>query len=152
MSKGNENTLVWAPLRNELIKLGSAVHYQRFEDKLTPGIPDLNIKFRNGLEAWVELKYVVAPAPSNIVNIGLRREQYIWMREGKLAGRLCYLLARIGSIWYLWSDEFSWNLAKHPCLYREVAQRGVSYPHPSECLQYISQGGRRVESRQLSLT
>lgn len=130
MAKGDERSLVWTPLRREIAKRGLDV--QRFEDKFTPGIPDLNVHIPGRGDVWIELKYA---NHSNPIAIGLRREQYIWLRSAALAGRLCYLIARAGE-WYAWDDIKSWEMAKHPC--SGILQRACCCVHsPAEMIEYL---------------
>ncbi len=130
---GDESRLVWTPLKEQLVK--RRWPHQRLEDKLTPGIPDVNLHVPDGPDVWVELKYVV-DAP--VIEVGLRPEQFIWLRDGARAGRVCYLLARVEATWCLWADERSWELAKHPCQREAMMHRANRFHHPDEILSFLA--------------
>src|SRR5271165_5724617 len=107
-----ESKLCWAPLKNALDR--SKLHYVRIENRAEPGTPDLNVCLADRQEIWIEMKHIpVAPASdSSAIEIGLRREQFIWLQKASRAGRTCLLLARIGKDWYIWRDALSWEMAK----------------------------------------
>lgn len=134
---GKEASLTWAPLQKELIKLNW--HYQRLEDKLALGVPDLNIHIPNGPDVWLELKYANCPKDPTLgsIEIGLRREQYIWLRNARRAGRICYLLARAGSSWHLWGQQEDWEAAKHPCPWFAIKRNSRMYLSPADLLKAI---------------
>lgn len=98
-------TAMWHSMRAKL----PGTH-QRFEDKLSSGIPDLNWLY-NGKESWIELKY-----KKNIIkgnrkrNTGLEPEQGLWLRERKRFGGNAFLLIKCGSgrdaQWWLFDDHF----------------------------------------------
>ncbi len=135
-----ESRLAWGPLKVELDKLGW--HYQRLEDKLTPGIPDLNIHIPKRGDVWVELKCISLPLYPIIINtkicIGLRPEQYIWLRDAAKAGRKCCLVARIGPVWYIWNDAASWEMAKHLCCSKTMLAMGTKLVTAATVLTVIS--------------
>ncbi len=134
---GKESSLVWTPIAGEIKKRGW--HAQRFEDKAAVGIPDVNIHIPNFGDVWLELKYVDTPAPSSkVIDIGLRREQYIWLKEGKEAGRDCRLVARIGDMWYFWRDTKSWELCKRSNPLAEVMRRAIPVNGPQNLLDTIT--------------
>lgn len=106
----SESSRAWAPLKKEFDRRG--LHYTRIENSADPGTPDVNVHI-NGRDHWIELKYI-DHAESGMVNLELRREQYIWLRDGARAGRNCCLVARLKSDrWLLLADEAGWELAKH---------------------------------------
>lgn len=111
---GKESSIVWAGLKKELDQRRWA--YQRIESKVCLGIPDVNIHVPGRGDVWVELKYVARAgrSPSSLVDVGLRIEQYNWMKENQLAGRKVYLVAKVGDLWYLWCNANSWEMAKRP--------------------------------------
>lgn len=121
---GKESSLVWTPIQKELKE--RRWNHQRIEDKTMPGIPDVNIHFPLIGDVWLELKYVDG-LPRNLVTgkveIGLRPEQYIWLKEAREAGRNCFLVVRIGAGWYYWDDVSSWELAKHPASWQALARK-----------------------------
>jgi len=69
----------WYRFRKVLKSNG--IRFQRFEDSLSEGIPDLCL-FINGKTVWVELKCKKLPKrPTTIVKVGLRPLQRIWARQ-----------------------------------------------------------------------
>lgn len=137
---GPEARLVWSPIKKELVK--RHWHHQRFEDTLTPGIPDLNIKIPDGPEAWIELKYA---DEGYRVCLGLRREQFIWLRDAKRAGRSCYLLCRVGGEWFLWADEASWEAGKRIAEWDVLRASALGFETPGEILDYFTLRRREEE-------
>jgi hypothetical protein len=84
--------------------------YQRFEDKYSPGIPDVSWAY-NGKEIWIENKYL-----KELINektkrkIGLRPEQGTWLTKRKKQGSNVFVLLKCGSgrqpQWWLFDDNF----------------------------------------------
>lgn len=133
---GAENKLVWLPLKERLDAFD--LHSQRFEDKLTPGIPDVNVHLTDVGDVWVELKHIGRDG-----KVWLRKEQRIWLREGKMCGRLCMLLARADkavkgweSGWYVFTDINSWDMAVHGMTYT-VSGRRVAFNSPDEVVYWM---------------
>lgn len=107
----SERNLVWLPFKAQLDK--HHLHYQRFEDKHSPGIPDVNIHIPDpGYgDIWIEMKHAM-PNKKGMINLHLRPEQYNWMYSADRAGRACFLLARVLGDWYLWDEPLAWKLAR----------------------------------------
>ncbi len=143
MKKGSERRNSWPRLKAELDK--RRWHYQRIEDKLTPGIPDLNIHVPGQGDVWIELKYLdtLPRTDNNKVTIGLSREQFIWLRDASQAGRTVWLMARIGRDWYGWKDVDSWNLAKHPNPWVDLKRKVYKFVDIDSFLQLLEVGGIR---------
>src|ERR1700674_4437845 len=113
----SESSKTWIPLKRELDKVGWT--YDRIENNV--GIPDLVVYVPPiNRDIWVELKYSPGPNIKGIVEIGLRKEQFIWMRNAYNHGRSVILLARIGDMWYIWNDAESWEMAKRPQNFEEM--------------------------------
>ena len=100
-------------LRTHLRARGA--HVQRFEDKLTPGIPDTGCGI-HGRYAWLEGKFVKAlPARGKtLIRFGSRGEprlahQRNWLTAHQKAGgiALWWIRVRDGK-WYLFADRFNW--------------------------------------------
>lgn len=72
---------------------GAKGDWQRFEDKLSVGIPDVNA-IANGVEWWLELKQMDAMPPRRI-DIGLRPEQKVWLQRSARVGRRVAVLVAI---------------------------------------------------------
>ena len=91
---------------------GKGFHWQRHEDKLTPGIPDCSYG-AGGIGGWVELKtYDSYPKnPKDPVNMpDIKPEQRNWMfKRGATQGR-CFWLIEIKKDWYLIGYEWSRDL------------------------------------------
>lgn len=101
---GSEDS-AWHTLRQKFVSRGC--HVQRFEDKLSLGIPDSNICFQ-GKEFWFEGKHLKAyPAREGTrVRVGLRPEQFIWLYTRKSLGARCYIWVREPKGWRLIDDDF----------------------------------------------
>jgi hypothetical protein len=148
MKKGSERRNSWPPIKIELDR--RRWHYQRIEDKLTPGIPDLNIHVPGVGDVWMELKHVDAlPRYENgNIDIGLRPEQFIWLRDAKKSGRNVLLTARVGRDWYCWRDVGAWELAKHPNpwnILRKTAHRFLDVNSLIGSLQWEKRLGAALE-------
>ncbi len=89
--------------------LGSAAKWQRIEDSLSVGVPDIFCCVR-GVNCWIEAKYVdpddLPKRSSTPVRIGLRPEQALWLRDYKLAGGHAYVVCKIGREWFCFDDYF----------------------------------------------
>lgn len=107
---GKESSLTWAPIQKALKELHW--DHQRIEDRAASGIPDANVHIPGIGDVWMELKYA-EPEAGGSIDIGLEREQFIWLRQGKLSGRSCLLVARIGNKWIAWDSIDAWFDAKH---------------------------------------
>ena len=100
---------MWGTMRDKLNKLGA--HYQRFEDKLAEGIPDVNVKLPGvEVERWVELKHISGwPKRENtLVTPGdLRPAQVVWLTVGQRVGRDVRIVLRVGlERWLVFTGEF----------------------------------------------
>lgn len=100
-------------LRTHLVSLGG--HAQRFEDKLSPGIPDTGFGFA-GVYAFLEGKHIKdLPARDNtLVRFGGKDEprlahQCNWLTAHDKAGGLAmwWIRVRDGG-WYLFTDRYTW--------------------------------------------
>lgn len=77
--------IVWDDLRNQT---GSRILFQRHEDYLSCGIPDLSgVIYRR--QFWCELK-----ASRGLEPLRLRQRQLNWMNTRYLVGVPCFILAR----------------------------------------------------------
>lgn len=90
-------------------------HVQRFEDKLTPGIPD-TMATLNGFPIFLEGKFVKdLPAKDDtLVRFGSKDEprlahQRNWLTTHRKAGGLAFWWVRVrDGGWYLFEDKFNW--------------------------------------------
>lgn len=131
---GKESTRVWAPLQAEFKRL--EYQAQRIEDKFYKGIPDVNVHFTGIGDIWLELKYA-EPNACGSIEIGLSPEQYIWLWEGSRAGRNCFLVAVVGSGWWLWADARAWNLAKRVSQWSELKSYGRHFAGAPALVEYL---------------
>lgn len=90
----------WSTLRVHFAEAGCDI--QRFEDKLTPGIPDANICYR-GREFWLEGKFLRAypKREASLVKVGLRDRQVLWAKKRDAAGGQCFVWVREPLGWRL---------------------------------------------------
>ena len=89
----------------------NGAHVVRLEDKLTPGIPDLNFCYR-GKEVWLEGKFVRLPKRDNtLVSFGATHRtlnQSEWMKQRRDSGGCCFFWVRVeGGQWYI-LDNLEW--------------------------------------------
>jgi len=106
----------WSTLRTHLMLFDGKVHIQRFEDKLTGGIPDCNVcwtpvgfKAKNSIEFWMEGKFVkeLPKRATTKVKVGLRPDQALWLETRQRAGGNAFVWVRIADVgWQLWSSRF----------------------------------------------
>ena len=90
-------------------------HAQRFEDKLTPGIPDTGTTI-NACWVWLEGKFIKdLPARDNtLVRFGSKGEDRLihqrnWLTAHRKAGGLAFWWVRVrDGGWYLFPDKFNW--------------------------------------------
>ena len=54
----------------------------RVENKVSKGMPDIHF-VKSGNSGWIELKYVKNFETNKKINIGLKQEQHIWLKEYK---------------------------------------------------------------------
>jgi hypothetical protein len=82
-------------------------HWQRHEDKLGWGIPDVSYAVRHlkvGYSGWIELKECV-PKRRGEFDIGLMKHQRGWLINRGLNGGVCWLLVQLDAYyWYRWQD------------------------------------------------
>jgi hypothetical protein len=96
-------------LRSHLESMGAFV--QRFEDKLSPGIPD-TMACLDGVDVWLEGKFVkeLPVRQSTLVRFGSKGEprlahQRNWHRSYQKAGGLSFIWVRVrDGGWYLFED------------------------------------------------
>tara|TARA_R110000850_G_scaffold6589_6_gene25444 strand:- start:63 stop:503 length:441 start_codon:yes stop_codon:yes gene_type:complete len=89
-------------------------HCQRFEDKLTPGIPDTGCG-KNGVYAFLEGKFIKALPARDTTNVmfGSKGEprlahQCNWLTAHDKAGGLAFWWVRVrDGGWYLFTDRYT---------------------------------------------
>lgn len=139
----NESNLVWAPLKKELdIRYAD---YQRFEDKLASGIPDVNICLyytsQLTIEWWLELKYAAKAEEGKTFKPGLRKEQRVWLRRGMRKGRVCGVLCRVGKLWYLWTRATDVDFLYVGVDWSLISSVAKVFSSPQKLVDYLA-GGR----------
>lgn len=88
------------------------IHVQRLEDKLTQGVPDMNVCW-NGGEAWLEGKFLrrLPTRHDTLVRFGSKGERRLimqrnWLNTRAKAGGLCFVWLRIeDGDWFLFSGD-----------------------------------------------
>jgi len=106
-------------LRTHLVSLGG--HAQRFEDKMSPGIPDTGFGL-HGVYAFLEGKFIkdLPAREKTLVRFGSKDEprlahQRNWLTAHDKAGGLAYWWVRVrDGGWYLFTDRYSWLVTGIP--------------------------------------
>ena len=100
----------WKTLKKYLDQV-EGIHYQRFEDAFSVGIPDLMV-CKNSNVVFVELKQLDAfpKRSTTCVRLDFRANQFAWMLWHCKAGGRVALLAQIGREYFL--TDFTPNLQK----------------------------------------
>lgn len=124
MLKGSESSSAWSILKRELDRRNWI--YDRIENRVVLGMPDVNVHVPQVGDLWVELKFVRVPLGKR-VNVGLSKEQFNWLCQNTQAGRRAVLVARIGMHWYKWDTPAGWRLAKQSSLTAEVLGLATEY-------------------------
>jgi hypothetical protein len=65
----------------------------RVENKVSKGMPDIHF-VKSGNSGWIELKYVKNFEPNKKINIGLKQEQHLWLKEYKSYRGKCWILLK----------------------------------------------------------
>lgn len=101
---GSEDS-AWATIRKNLAD--AQCHIQRFEDKLSLGIPDSNICYQ-AHEFWFEGKFLRAypVRESTRVQVGLKHEQRNWLNARSRAGGTCIVWIREPRGWRYTAANF----------------------------------------------
>ncbi len=134
MLKGSETSSVWIALKKEFKK--NRWDHIRLENKVSLGLPDVNVHVPGVGDVWMELKFV--REVDDQVNLGLRKEQYNWMVSAHKAGRRVLLIAKAGGIWYCWSTPLAWLMAKSLSDWQELAQLGEAASGPKDLLTRLT--------------
>ena len=133
----SEATKTWAPIKKAL----DAGGYKRCYDRLerNPGIPYLVLYVaKQKRDVWVEMKYADYPEETGVIDLGLRKEQFIWMRNAYEIGRSVILLARVGKWWYIWNNVQAWELAKYTCSWAQLKSlHDVQNDDPQEIVKVL---------------
>lgn len=129
----SESKNVWHPLKRALDNRNWA--YQRLEDRITPGIPDVNVHVPDLGDVWIELKEIEQKSANSFL-VGLEREQFIWLRQGILDGRKCGLLGRLGNDWLLFGGIEALRRAKAPQTKESLYRDCVLFKSADEFLSF----------------
>lgn len=90
-------------------KFSHAGHWQRIEDGLSRGVPDVNYCIR-GAEGWIELKQIGDWPKRKTTPVSFRweKEQRFWARRRGKNGGLVWLLLYVKRtnewLWFWWED------------------------------------------------
>jgi penicillin-binding protein-related factor A (putative recombinase) len=92
----------WRNVKRFLDETPRTLHYQRIEDKLQTGIPDLNLAY-HGHECWIEMKYLESfpKRRSTPIRIGLTKEQALWLKRRAAVGGSVFVLVQIAREYYM---------------------------------------------------
>lgn len=137
-----ESSLVYGPIRKELNRLKWP--FDRIESPIEPGIPDLNIGMPGKPDWWLELKYVDAgalvssPEERWRIDVGLRREQFVWLRQAVRRGRSCGVVLRLGDNWYLFTSIEAWEMMKSASPWSALQAYALQFKTAGALLQYLS--------------
>lgn len=92
----------------ERIKKGMPwVHWQRFEDTLSSGIPDLNGCYQ-GVEVWIEAK-VAKPSGK----VAMRPAQVAWLTQRWASGGRAWILVERGDRLRAWQGGYALSLSTY---------------------------------------
>lgn len=86
-------------------------HWQRIEDGLQAGIPDINFIVPGACrEVWVEAKQLdenkIPKRDTTTIKLGLKVEQRLWLEQRQRAGGRVLVVAKIGREWFVFNDSF----------------------------------------------
>lgn len=102
-------------LRKHTLSECPGSHWQRLEDSISLGVPDINVAVvldtswrKNRGDLWIEAKEldVLPKRNTTPVRVGLRLEQKLWLEEGKKAGRRVVVAVRTPELWLFFDDYF----------------------------------------------
>jgi len=101
---GSENSL-WKTFKRNMKVHGE---FDRHEDMLNVGVPDVSYVLFNGGGGWIELKHAHKPPvrPTTIFSIKhYTPEQRYWLRRRGQAGDNCWLLLQVDRSYWLFDWE-----------------------------------------------
>ena len=128
-------TSTWSNIKKRLDRI-KGCHYQRYEDSLSNGIPDVMICYL-GFVLFVELKQLDAfPAKAKTpVRLKFRRDQYNWLYFHKKAGGLGYLVFQIGREYFCVDDVRYMNeLCNETWTQQDIRDHCISYKNAGELI------------------
>jgi len=89
----NSEKTFWKSIKISLKR--ENIIFQRFEDMLSEGIPDLCV-FVNGETVWIELKYKKLPVrKSTKIKVGLRPAQRVWLHKANNSNIKSYIMTML---------------------------------------------------------
>lgn len=123
MAKGPERDNVNNPFREGMVAAFPRVHWQRIENSVGAGVPDVNFCL-DSLEHWVECKWVPSVKGARFSH-PLNTSQSGWILKRVHAQGSAWVLARRVDTFKLWHGSWSreivdagWN-AEDPCVIME---------------------------------
>ncbi len=135
---GKEASILWTRRLKPILKKYKW-DYQRLEDKTAEGIPDVNIHVPGLGDVWIELKLAnkglerLLRTPKHLGKI-LQPAQYLWLRNGYNAGRMCVVLGLIDNNLYAWYTPEGWKGLRDDEPWGRTKCLGVPYINVSEFL------------------
>ncbi len=78
----------WSYMRGAL-----PIKMYRVENKVSKGMPDIHF-VKSGNSGWIELKFVKSFESDKKINIGLKQEQHIWLKDYKSQRGKCWILLK----------------------------------------------------------
>ena len=127
----------WRNLKVALDKM-QGLHYQRFEDALAVGVPDLMICKNKTI--FVELKQRDRfPVRSTThVRLGFKSAQYLWLCAHQKAGGLSMLLAQVGREYFMF-DRVEFLAKLMMCAYteKEFRAHARAFKNAADCMDYL---------------
>jgi hypothetical protein len=96
-------------LRKHMLARWPGAHWQRLEDALSVGVPDITVMIPGLGELWIEAKEVDAlpKRPATPIRCGLKKEQKIWLEAAQKAGREVCVMVRGPWGWAWFDNRFS---------------------------------------------
>ena len=117
---GRESNLWKSNLKPHLDRTDDKIFYQRIEDALSCGIPDVYLSV-HGKGGWYELKYLKAFPSRLMTNVRLdyRANQYTWGSLYKRSGGIYGLITQVGRDYFLHDDLEVLNLISKGSLVKD---------------------------------
>lgn len=99
---------IMGTLREHVLRQWPSTHWQRLEDKLSVGIPDVSAVIPGLGEWWVEGKHVRdwPVLPGTPVRLGLSTEQRLWLLRRQALGSRVIVFAKVHKMWLAFNDHF----------------------------------------------
>lgn len=95
-------------LRKHWLGMPMRTHWQRLEDSISLGLPDVSAFAARRGDCWIEGKELDKLPKRNTtpVKVGLRLEQQLWLTEAQEAGRRVIVAVRTPELWLFFNRGF----------------------------------------------